>query len=124
MFKVSDSLWLQVGSEILVNVDGCSFFFGSWNGECWQLFGSMVGSMFMVVFVKVVVLDVLSVVIVFGVKLDFSGGGQLLGWQFVVGFGGLIDIFSVVDGSYVIVFGVQSMGIVDNLLFGQFVFGC
>ncbi|MBW8844308.1 MAG: filamentous hemagglutinin N-terminal domain-containing protein, partial [Burkholderiales bacterium] len=116
--RAGESLQLLAGSETSVNADGRSFLFGSWNGERWQAPGSSSGSIISAAPAKAVLLDAPQLSVAPGAKLDLSGGGQLLGWQFVAGPGGSTDIFSAADGSYAIVPGVRSSGAADNSLPG------
>ncbi|HEV6965107.1 filamentous hemagglutinin N-terminal domain-containing protein, partial [Roseateles sp.] len=116
--KASEAVQLLDGSETSVTAKGRSVLFGNWNGELWAAPGSLPGKTSGAAPAKAIVLDAPKVDIAAGATLDLSGGGQLLGWQFVAGPGGSADIFSAADGSYAIVPGVQSTGAADNSLPG------
>ncbi|MFX7957220.1 hypothetical protein ABTK56_19690, partial [Acinetobacter baumannii] len=81
----SSSLQLLAGSETSVTAAGRSYLFGTWTGDRWQAPGSTNGSIISATPGKAVVLNAPQLSIAAGAKLDLSGGGQLLGWQFVAG---------------------------------------
>ncbi|NDY93194.1 filamentous hemagglutinin N-terminal domain-containing protein, partial [Ideonella livida] len=122
----SERLDLQDGSLTSVSADGLTLPYGSVSGERWT---APDGTLLTQLPGKRIELQAGTaqapgeVQVAAGATVDLSGGGDLLGHEFVAGKGGSTDVFAGTDGAFALVPGVHSAAGFDTSLAGAAALG-
>ncbi|WP_374673712.1 filamentous haemagglutinin family protein [Ideonella sp.] len=120
VLQASESVTLTDGSVTSVSADGLLLPYGSTVGGQWRgpddeaLDGAPT---------KRIDIQAPTVEQQEGATLDLSGGGDLVGYEFVPGRGGSNDVFAGGNGAYALVPGVQGAALYDTTLNGAAGFG-
>ena len=120
--NASDRLSLGDGSETSVSGDGLTVSYGSTsNGATtWgKPSTASVPPAATALPAKTISLSAPAIATAAGASVDLSGGGTVVGYEFIPGPGGSHDVFAGGDGAYAIVPGVHGIGPYDPSFAGQ-----